>query len=120
MATSKSTRRTRPHTNPTPESILRKSNVSAERQQAWKAAQTSSGPLRFPAYEQLYRLNLCAEQLISVLKQIHEPSSNYHQILVQKIRSEVSQHLLEMMNNIEITEWFVSEQLCKHLTEYEE
>jgi len=120
MATSKSTRRTRPRKNTTPESILRKSNVSAERQQAWKAAQSSSGPLRFPAYEQLYQLNLCADQLIGILQAIHDPLSAHHQALVQKVRSEASQRILETMNCVEITESFVFDQLRRYFIEHDE
>jgi hypothetical protein len=113
MAASKSTRRTRPRTNPTLESILRKSNVSAERQRVWNTAQASSGPLRFLAYEKLYRLNLCAEQLITALKDISGPLSTHHQAIVQKVRSETSQHLLEMMNDLEITDSMLWEKLTE-------
>lgn len=116
MATSKSTRRTSLRTNPTPESILRKSNVSAERQRVWKTAQASSGLLRFPAYEKLYRLNLCAEQLITALKEIRGPLSTHHQAIVQKVRSETSQHLLEMMNDVEITDSMLWENLTEGVT----
>jgi hypothetical protein len=111
MAISKSTRRTRPRTNPTPESILHKSNVSAERRRAWKAAQShSEGLLRFPAYEDIYLLNVHGEGFIELLKKIGGPLSNSHQVAVQQVRSEASQHVLETMNAIEITDTFLQEQ----------
>jgi hypothetical protein len=111
MATSKSSRRPRPRTNPTPESILCKSEVSPAHQKAWKAAQGTSGFLRFLVYEQLYLLNLYSGKMIDVLREIDKgfPSalSARRRSCIQAVRSKASQHILETMNGIEITESFL-------------
>lgn len=122
MAVSKSTRRIRPRTNPTAESILRGSSITSERRQAWKAAQRQANELsslRFPAYEQLYLLNLYAQEMTGLLKEIggqfgNEDFSSYHQALIEEIRSQASQHILESMNGVEITDSMLHSQLRMH------
>lgn len=118
MAVSKSTRKTSPRTNFTPEWILRTSNVSDKRRQAWKASRGGeSDLLRFPGYEQLYLLNIYAGRLIDVLKGIRGPLSSRHQAAVELVRSDVSQHILEVLNGVEITDMFLLEEIQKRYAE---
>ena len=112
MAVSKSTRRIRPRTNTTAEAVLRKSNVSAQRRRAWRASRGGeSDLLRFPDYEQLYLLNTYAGRLIDVLKEIGGPLSSHHRAAVELVRSGVSQHVLERLNGVEITDMFLLEEM---------
>ena len=59
-------------------------------------------------YDQLYRFNLHAQEMIETLKTargkpgIPKEMSAYYQALVQEVRSLASQDILESMNEVEI------------------
>jgi hypothetical protein len=111
MAVSKNTRRSKPGTSQVIQDIFRTSQVSEERERAWheavRHAGTGTSRLRFPIYEHLYSLNIYAERMVDLLKEIsgkfgiRDESSLYHQFLIQQVRSMVSCDVAEYMAGIE-------------------
>ena len=52
---------------------------------------------------------------IDLLKELDDPtSSGYYQALVQQVRSEASQHIMERLDSVEITESFLFDRLREH------
>ena|ERR1700761_3283820 len=123
MAVSKSTRTAPSDTRKPFQAIFRKSTISEERRREWDRATVhlDEGPsgLRFPLYEQLCSLNLYAQKLVDVIAEIvarlNIPSEDalYHQYLVQKVRAAITSHVLEYMFDVEHTEEWLFETLCR-------
>lgn len=121
MAVSKNTRRSDPDTNELFERFFQNSQVSEERERTWRDAVRHAGtgtpPLRFPTYEYLYSLNVYAQKMADLLKEINsrfglnQETSVYHQSLIQIVRAEVSCDLLESMAEIEHTDAWLFESL---------
>jgi hypothetical protein len=126
MAVSKNTRRSDPDTNELFQSFFQNSQVSEERKQAWhdavRHAGTGTPPLRFPVYEHLYLLNIYAQKMVDLLKEVNSrfglnrEVSLYHQSLIQYVRAASSRELLDSMSEIEHTEaWLFQSQ--RHVEE---
>ncbi len=126
MAVSKNTRRSVSDTNELFQSFFQNSQVSEERERAWhdavRHAGTGTPPLRFPVYEHLYSLNVYAQKMVDLLKEVtsrfalNRETSLYHQSLVQYVRASASRDLLESMAEIEHTEsWLFQSQ--RHVEE---
>jgi hypothetical protein len=122
MAVSKNTRRSVTDTNQLFQSFFQNSHVSEEREREWnqavRYAGTGTPPLRFPVYEHLYLVNVRAQKMIDLLKEVtskfalNRETSLYHQSLVQYVRAAASRDLLESMAEIEHTEsWLFQSQL---------
>jgi hypothetical protein len=119
MAVSKNTRRSDPDTNELFQSFFQKSQVSEEREHAWHDAVrrvgTGTPPLRFPVYEQLYFLNVYAQRMVDLLKEVssrfglNQETTLYHQSLIQYVRAGASRELLESMTGIEHTDAWLFE-----------
>jgi hypothetical protein len=119
MAVSKSTRRSVSDTSQQIQDIFPASQVSEERERAWHRAvrhsETGAPPLRFPVYGPLYFLNLYAQKMVDLLKEvggtfgIGEELSLYNQLLVQQVRSTISSQVLEYMAGIEHTDAWLFE-----------
>ncbi|SEG63606.1 hypothetical protein SAMN05421819_3992 [Bryocella elongata] len=98
-----------------------KSHVSEERRRAWELATATArnGPasLRFPVYERLYNLNVCAQQMVDLVGEISSRLSPppddilYHQHLIQQIRSSVTSDVLDRMGDVEHIESWLFENL---------
>ena len=119
MAVSKNTRKPKPHTNQLFEDLFDKSQVSKEREREWyraiRYAGTGTPSLRFPQYETLYSLNVHAQKLVDLLKEVsvrfgidREPFL-YHQSLIQYVRASVSRSLTDSMSRVEMTESWLFE-----------
>jgi hypothetical protein len=73
--------------------------------------------LRFPVYEHLYLLNVSAQKLVDLLKEISsrfdigQEQSLYHQSLIQQVRASVSSDVVDYMSGIEHTEEWLFEGL---------
>ena len=114
MAVSKNTRRSASDTNEFFQSLFQNGQVSEERERAWHDAMRHAGtgtpPLRFPIYEHFYSLNIYAQKMVDLLKEIsgkfvlNRETSLYHQSLIQYVRAAASRDLLESMAEIEHTE----------------
>ena len=124
MAVSKHTRKDTPGTNPFFQELFRNSRVSEERERAWQAAVrhagTGSPPLRFPAYEHLYLLNVYAQKMVELLEDlggnfsINREPMLYRQSLIQYVRASASQDVVDFMSGIELTEeWLFESQRRK-------
>jgi hypothetical protein len=121
MAVSKHTRRSDADTNELFQSFFQNSQVSEERERAWQDAVRHAGtgtpPLRFPVYEYLYFLNIYAQKMVDLLKELssrfglNQEISLYHQSLIQYVRAGACQELLESMTGIEHTEAWLFESL---------
>jgi len=123
MAVSKHNRVGGYETNPFFLELFREHGESDERERHWHTAIAHAGegdpPLRFPAYECLYRINVYAQRLVDLLDEIssrfglgHETFA-YHQSLIQSVRASASQDIVSFMNGVEITEEWLFEQLRK-------
>jgi hypothetical protein len=121
MAVSKNTRRSGPDTNELFQSFFLNSQVSEERERAWNNAVRHAGtgipPLRFPVYEHLYLVNVHAQKMVDLLKEVssrfalNRETSLYHQSLIQYVRAAASRDVLESMAEIEHTEsWLFQSQ----------
>ena len=126
MAVSKNTRRSASDTNELFQSFFQNSQVSEERERAWRDAVRHAGtgtpPLRFPVYEHLYFLNVYSQRLADLLKEVssrfalNRETSLYHQSLIQYVRAAASRELLDSMSEIEHTEaWLFQSQ--RHVEE---
>jgi hypothetical protein len=126
MAVSKNTRRSDPDTNELFQSFFENSQASEERKQAWhdavRHAGTGTPPLRFPVYEHLYSLNIYAQKMVDLLKEVssrfglNRDVSLYHQSLIQYVCAASSRELLDSMSEIEHTEaWLFQSQ--RHVEE---
>jgi hypothetical protein len=126
MAVSKNTRRSDLDTNELFQSFFENSQVSEERERAWhdavRHAGTGTPPLRFPVYEHFYSLNIYAQKMVDLLKEvsgkfaINREVSLYHQSLIQYVRAAASRELLDSMSEIEHTEaWLFQSQ--RHVEE---
>jgi len=126
MAVSKNTRRSASDTNELFQSFFQNSQVSEERERAWHDAVrhvgTGTPPLRFPVYEHLYALNVYAQKMVDLLKEVssrfalNRETSLYHQSLIQYARAAASRELLDSMSEVEHTEaWFFQSQ--RHVEE---
>jgi hypothetical protein len=114
MAVSKNTRRSDPDTNEVLHSFLQSSQVSEERKHEWmeavRHAETGTPPLRFPAYEHLYLVNVHAQKLVDLLKEVtsrfglNRDTCLYHQSLIQYVRAAACRDLMESMVEVEHTE----------------
>lgn len=124
MATSKDTRRSGSETNPFFRELFKNSAVSQERERAWQDAVRHAGtgtpPLRFPAYEHLYLLNVYAQKLVELLEELSSKFAvcreymPYCQSLVQYVRATVSVEIAEAMAEVEETEaWLFQSQQRK-------
>jgi hypothetical protein len=118
MAVSKNTRSSESDTNKLFQSFFQTSQVSEARERAWhdavRHAGTGTPPLRFPIYEHLYFLNVYAQKLVDLLKDLiahglHSENSLYHESLIQYVRAAVSSDLLESMTGIEHTDAWLFE-----------
>jgi hypothetical protein len=73
-------------------------------------AGTGTPPLRFPVYEYLYSLNVYAQKILDLLKEVsskfalNRETLLYHQCLIQYVRAAASRDLLESMAEIEHTD----------------
>jgi hypothetical protein len=121
MAASKSTRRSVSNTNQQFQTYFQNSQISEERERAWhdavRHAGTGTPPLRFPVYEHLHSLNVYAQKMVDLLKEvssrfgINRETSLYHQSLIQYVRADASQELLQSMAEIEHTDsWLFQSQ----------
>ena len=123
MAVSKHTRKDAPGTNPFFQELFRNSRVSEERERAWHDAVRHAGtglpPLRFPAYEHLYLLNVYAQKMVELLEDLggnfsikREPML-YRQSLIQYVRASASQDVVDFMSGVELTEEWLFESQCR-------
>ena len=121
MAVSKNTRRSSSDTNEVFKTFFQNSQVSEERERAWndavRHAGTGTPPLRFPVYEHLYLLNVYAQKMVDLLKDVstrfalNREICLYHQSLIQYVRAGASQELLQSMVEVELTEsWLFQSQ----------
>src|SRR5580658_10206276 len=111
MAVSKDTRSSSQGANSLFLELFRVSQVSAEREQAWRDAvrfaATGVPPLRFPVYEHLYQLNVCAQRMVELLEELSSkffinPELMPHlQALIQYVRASASQDVVDFMSEIE-------------------
>lgn len=126
MAVSKNTRKSVSDTNELFASFFESSQVSEERERAWRDAIRHAGtgtpPLRFPVYEHLYSLNVYAQKIVDLLQEVsgrfdlNREVSLYHQSLIQYVRAGASRELLDSMSEIEHTEaWLFQSQ--RHIEE---
>ena len=119
MAVSKNTRSSDSDTNKLFQTLFQNSQVSEEREREWREAVRHAGtgtpPIRFPVYEHLYSLNVCAQKLVDLLKEgsgrfaVNRETSLYHQSLIHYVRAAVSSDLLESMAGIEHTDAWLFE-----------
>ena len=119
MAVSKDTRSSSQGANPLFLELFRASEVSPEREQAWRDAichaATGVPPLRFPVYEHLYQLNVCAQRMVELLEELSSKFSinpepmPYRQALIQYVRATTSQDILDFMSEIELTDGWLFE-----------
>ena len=116
MAVPKDTCSSSQGANPLFLQLFRAREVSAEREQAWREAvrfaSTGVPPLRFPVYEHLYQLNVCAERMVELLEELSSKFSinpepmPYRQALIQYVRATTSQDIVDFMSGVELTdEW---------------
>ena len=101
--------------------MFQKSHVSDERRRAWELATATAGKgpetLRFPVYERLFNLNVCAQQMVDLVGEISSRLSAppddtlYHQYLIQQIRSSVTSDVLDRMGDVEHIESWLFENL---------
>ena len=124
MAVSKHTRKDAPGANPFFLELFRSSRVSEERERVWhnavRHAGTGSPPLRFPAYEHLYLLNVYAQKIVELLEElggkfsINRELMLYRQSLNQYVRASASQDVVDFMSGVELTEaWLFESQRRK-------
>jgi hypothetical protein len=121
MAVPKDIRNSPVGANPLFLELFRSSEVSAEREQAWRAAirfaETGVPPLRFPIYEHLYELNVCAQRMVELLEELgsnlsmNPESLTYLQALIQYVRATTSQDVVAFMSGVELTEEWLFESL---------
>jgi hypothetical protein len=118
MAVFKNTRSSDSDINKLFQTFFQSSQVSEERERAWheavRHAGTGTPPLRFPHYEHLYFLNVYAQKLVDLLRELigfghNQETSLYHQSLIQYVRAAVSSDLLESMAGIEHTDAWLFE-----------
>ena len=118
MAVFKNTRSSDSGINKLFQTFFQSSQVSEERERAWheavRHAGTGTPPLRFPIYEHLYFLNVYAQKLVDLLRELgefglHREACLYHEALVQYVRAAVSSDLLEDMTGIEHTDSWLFE-----------
>jgi hypothetical protein len=118
MAVFKNTRSSDSDTNKLFQTFFQDSQVSEERERAWheavRHAGTGTPPLRFPFYEHLYFLNVYAQKLVDLLRELigfghNQETSLYHQSLIQYVRAAVSSDLLESMTGVEHTDAWLFE-----------
>lgn len=124
MAVSKNNCKPACSTNQPFQTFFRNSQVSPERERAWRDAIRHAGvgtpPLRFPVYEVLYSLNIHAQKMIEVLEDVAsrfslgQETCLYHQSLIQYVRADVSRDLLESMVSVEHTESWLFESLRRN------
>ena len=121
MAVSKHTRPPGSDTNLFIRELFRNSQVSDKRQQEWQHALRHAGtgtpPVRFPVYEHLYQINLCAQKMVELLQElgtkfaINPEAGLYHQSLIQFVRASISLDIVESMAGVEHTEaWLFQSQ----------
>jgi hypothetical protein len=126
MAVSKNTRKSDSDTNELFQTFFQNSQVSKERERAWhdsvRHAGTGTPPLRFPVYEHLYSLNVYAQKMVDMLKEVssrfalNRETSLYHQSLIQYVRAAASRELLDSLSETEHTEaWLFQSQ--RHVEE---
>lgn len=123
MAVSKHNRASGCETNPSFLELFREHGESDERERHWHTAMAHAGegdpPLRFPAYECLYRINIYAQKLVDLLDEassrfgIEHEAVVYYQSLIQSVRASASQDIVSLMNGVELTEAWLFEQLRK-------
>ncbi len=121
MAVSKHNRVSGYETNPFFLDLFREHGESDERERHWHTAMAHAGegdpPLRFPAYECLYRINIYAQKLVDLLDEassrfgIEREAVAYFQSLIQSVRAGASQDIVSFMNGVELTEAWLFEQL---------
>jgi hypothetical protein len=114
MTVSEHTRKDAPGANPFFLELFDNSRVSEERAHAWhdavRHAGTGSPPLRFPAYEHLYLLNVYAQKMVELLEElggnfsINREPMLYRQSLIQYVRASTSQDVVDFMSGVELTE----------------
>lgn len=121
MAVSKHNRATGSQTNPFFLELFRDRNDSDDRERDWRIAMAHAGEgtpsLRFPVYEVLYLINVHAQKLVELLEDvsgrfgIDQNWREYHESMIQLVRSEVSQSIAEHMRDVETTdEWLFDRQ----------
>jgi hypothetical protein len=127
MAVTKGTRRSTPDTNATQTQLFQtlfknlRSPNAKDRQRSWQDALRYEGTgdpaLRFPVYEHLYLINVCAQKMIELLQELsgkfalNTDTTHYNQSLIQYVRSNVTGDILRSMKEVEITEsWLFQSQ----------
>lgn len=121
MAVSKHNRASGYQTNPFFLELFRNRTDSDERERDWRIAMAHAGegspPLRFPVYEALYLINVHSQKLVDLLEDvsrrfgIDQDWVEYHQSLIQLVRSAVSQSIAEYMRDVETTDgWLFDRQ----------
>ena len=75
---------------------------------------------RFPAYENLYLLNVYAQKMVELLEDlagkfsINREPMHYRQSLIQYVRASASQDIVDFMSGVELTEeWLFESQRRK-------
>ena len=121
MAVPKDIRNSPVGANPLFLELFRASNVSAEREQTWRDAvrfaATGIPPLRFPVYEHLYELNVCAQRMVELLEELssklsmNPESLTYLRAMIQYVRATASQDVVDFMSGVELTEEWLFESL---------
>lgn len=121
MAVPKDNRPSGCETNPFFLGVFRDHGEPDARERAWHTAIAHAGegspPLRFPAYEALYLINVYAQKLVDLLDVvgnrlgIGHDSREYHQSLIQFVRASASQDIAEFMGGVELTEEWLFERL---------
>ena len=70
----------------------------------------------FPVYEHLYLVNVSAQKLVDLLREISgrfgidKEQSLYHQLLIQGVRSTISRQVVEHMARVEHVDAWQSDQ----------
>jgi hypothetical protein len=124
MAVSKHTRASGCETNPFFLELFRdSSDFTDERERRWHTAMVHSGestpPLRFPVYESLYLINVYSQNLVDLLEEacdrfsVRKEYLTLYLSMIQYVRAGASQDILDLMNDVEITEEWLFEQQRK-------
>jgi hypothetical protein len=125
MAVSKHTRASGCETNPFFLDAFRdNADPNDDRERMWNAAMSHAGegnpPLRFPVYGSLYLINIYCQKLVDPLDEacnrfsVRKDCLTLYQSLIQYVRAGASQDILDLMNDVEITEEWLFEKLRRN------
>ncbi len=108
-------------TNPLFLELFAKCSGTDDREQEWRRAIAHVGggmePMRFPAYESLFLINVQSQKLLSLLEEASHRSGVFDEQLpffrsmIQCVRAGASHEIVSLMNDVEITEEWLFERL---------